>query len=456
MFSENHKKEMPFLGMLGMGGGIVRFGSSAADSYYFLSLGDTNSDQARSFNIGSDDAMYMAIRRGSTGFISKVDVDGALQWSRTTSPVTDEDLKPQAVLLDSSDNVYAFIEQRDTSGSPSTRKMTIFKYNSSGTIQSKKHFGDQTIGGTGLFLSGGNFIFPYQASGGGAAIIELNTSLAIQAQKNFGGSGDFWVSTYEGTLLNVDSSGNIYAAAVTNAPGSQKILLFKVNSSYTLQWQKQFDSGTNEDLNLFSSALDSSGNLYICGVRRQSSPEHGFLIKYNSSGTFQWGKAIGSTFDEMNAVTVDSNDDVYVAGRVDGTQRPTGCSGNPMGIIKLNSGGTVQWQRVFAGQDDIDVHHISINSKGSVVVYVTNDGTNTAGSSDVGILKVPADGSATGSYTLGSDTIKYESMTGPSISSFTGTETTPTRTMSDLSESITASTDSETSASLTLSIASFS
>ena len=439
---------------------IAYFGSSgvagAADSYFFLSLGDTNSDQARSFNIGSDDAMYMAIRRGSTGFISKVDVDGALQWSRTTSPVTDEDLKPQAIMVDSSDNVYAFIEQRDTSVSPSTRKVTIFKYNSSGTIQSKKHFGDSVIPGTGLLLSGGNLIFPYNVKTGGAAIIELNTSLAIQAQKSYGGSGEFFQISYRGTHLHEDSSGNIYAVGGTSDPGDQKILLFKVNSSYTLQWQKQFDSGSSENIYAYSSALDSSGNLYMCGVRRQSSPEHGFLIKYNSSGTFQWGKAIGSTFDEMNAVTVDSNDDVYVAGRVDGTQRPTGCSGNPMGIIKFNSSGTVQWQRVFAGQDDIDVHHIRTNSLGSVVVYVTNDGTNTAGSTDVGILKVPADGTATGSYTIGSDTIKYESMTGPTISSFTGTTSTPTRSISDLSESITTSTDSETSASLTTSIGNFS
>ncbi len=76
-------------------------------------------------------------------------------------------------------------------------------------------------------------------------------------------------------------------------------------------------------------AADSQGNIYVAGkfsgtatFSNTNSPvvsfgdSDAFLAKYNNHGLLQWVKQFGGTgFDEANAVAVDTNGFVYVAGR---------------------------------------------------------------------------------------------------------------------------------------------
>ena len=67
---------------------------------------------------------------------------------------------------------------------------------------------------------------------------------------------------------------------------------------------------------------DSSGNIFVTGQtwggldgNTNSGVRDIFLVKYNSTGTKQWTKQLGtSSLDYGNGVTSDSSGNIYVTG----------------------------------------------------------------------------------------------------------------------------------------------
>ena len=98
---------------------------------------------------------------------------------------------------------------------------------------------------------------------------------------------------------------------------------------------------------------DSSGNIYVTGSTEggldgntNSGPEfvtssgnHDiFLVKYNSSGTKQWTKQLGTySRDEGQGVTTDSSDNIYVTGFTEGgLDGNTNLGGRDIFLVKYN------------------------------------------------------------------------------------------------------------------------
>jgi len=98
-------------------------------------------------------------------------------------------------------------------------------------------------------------------------------------------------------------------------------------------------------------ATDSSGNVYVTGGTKgglDGNTSAGntdlFVVKYNSSGTKQWTKQLGSSgLDSANGITIDSSGNVYVTGvTLGGLDWNTSAGANDLFVVKYNSSGTKQ------------------------------------------------------------------------------------------------------------------
>ena len=176
-----------------------------------------------------------------------------------------------------------------------------------------------------------------------------------------GGTG--WPGTYQlGTSSSdsasgvaTDSSGNVYVTGYTEggldgtSAGNTDLFAVKYNSSGTKQWTKQLGTSSN-DL-AYGVATDSSGNVYVTGgtdggLDGNSGAGNADIlwVKYNSSGTKQWTKQLGtSSNDYAYGVATDSSGNVYVTGRTEGGMDGNTSAGrNDLFVVKYNSDGVKQ------------------------------------------------------------------------------------------------------------------
>ena len=124
----------------------------------------------------------------------------------------------------------------------------------------------------------------------------------------------------------------------------------KYNSSGTKQWTRQLGSNGTDDG--WGVTVDSSDSIYVTGTtgggldgNTSAGSYDIFLVKYNSSGTKQWTKQLGtSSFDQGFGVTVDSSNYIYVTGYTvgGGLDGNSNSGGVDIFLVKYNSSGTKQ------------------------------------------------------------------------------------------------------------------
>ena len=159
---------------------------------------------------------------------------------------------------------------------------------------------------------------------------------------------DTGVTLYSSDNINVSGQSNGGLDGNINS-WSDDIFLEKYNSSGTKQWTKKLGIFDNESG--VSMTVDSSENIYVTGYTKEgydgnSNSENYdiFLMKYNSSGTKQWTKQLGTNSDDYGyGVTVDSSDNIYITGATKGELDGNTNSGDSdLFLVKYNSDGVKQ------------------------------------------------------------------------------------------------------------------
>lgn len=185
--------------------------------------------------------------------------------------------------------------------------------------------------------------------------MDPNTQILLMSAAGVsGGGGDGWWLSYGGTSADyvdgviTDSSGNIYIVgygfSVQASPYSGGFVA-KFDKDGILLWQRQLTKSATT-IEPRRVAVDSSDAVYIAGYSTAISGPDFMLIKYNSAGTFQWQRYIGtgSSYSDEGRDLVIQGSDIYVVGKM----FPNVTSGTDPAIVKYNTSGTFQWQRTIA------------------------------------------------------------------------------------------------------------
>jgi len=178
----------------------------------------------------------------------------------------------------------------------------------------------------------------------------------------------------------------------------------KYNSSGTKQWTKQMGTSSKDWGN--GVTTDSSDNIYVTGYtgggldgNTDGYSNDIFLVKYNSSGTKQWTKQMGveSLHDGGNEVTTDSSDNIYVTGEtVGGLDGNTYSGGFDVFLVKYNSSGTKQWTKQMGTSSGDYGNGVTTDSSGNIYVtgwtYGGLDGNTSSGNQDIFLVKYDSSG----------------------------------------------------------------
>jgi len=298
-------------------------------------------------------------------FVVKYNSSGTKQWTKQLGSSSSD--FANGVATDSSGNVYvAGVTYGGLDGNSNKDNSDLFvvKYNSSGTKQWTKQYGTDrydeargvaTDSSGNVYVVGGTKGNLNGISNSGrtdAFVIKFNSSGTKQWTKNLG--------TWQNDLANgvaTDSSGNFYVTGFTyqdmdgnTSAGNADFFVAKYNSSGTKQWTKQL--GTSKHDRARGVATDSSGNVYVTGDtyggldgNTNAGNSDLFVVKYNSSGTKQWTKQMGSSSRDYDyGVATDSSRNVYVSGDTYGGLDGNTSAGNAdLFVVKYNSSGTKQW-----------------------------------------------------------------------------------------------------------------
>ena len=415
-------------------------------AYWITTLGSAGFDTANGLGIDSADNIYVFGETDPAGtnddfLFVKYDTLGAIQWQRTLGDTSNED-SYGGVGIDSSDNAY--VVGGTASEGAGSRDCFIAKYNSSGTVQwqrilggaSYEQFKDVKVDSSDNVYASG--VTNSQGTGQTEGLLaKYNTSGTLQWQRLLG------VATSNDSLNGVafDSSDNIYVAGVDN--NVNDMLLAKYNSSGTLQWQRLLGDG-GEYGNYVT--VDSSDNVYIVGrgTSEGAGSTSAFIAKYNSSGAIQWQRVLGGTgSDYFSSIAIDSQNNLYTVGRTDSE----GEGSSDIFIAKYDSDGVIQWQRIIGGAGFEWSNTVEVDSTGAVCMAGRTDGVGIG--AEFITIKIPSDGSLTGTYTLNSVDIVYAASTltpaTSTLTASTASQTAATATLTAATSTLTAATPSYTS-----------
>lgn len=227
----------------------------------------------------------------SEGFIAKYDINGNFLWAEHLDS-TGGHVGPVKFGIDENGNVYSY-----------------------GAFTDNAQIGNESLIGTGDYDL---FIAKFNTNGESVWVKQISGEQVVLEGLHVEGDSLYFAG-YFSSEFTLDST------TLTSA-GGQDILLARYDSDGVLQWA--INAGGPEHESAYDVTVDNSGHIYLVGAFFNSltfgsqtysgQSSDGFLAKVDSTGTPLWAQTFGGQFmDSSWEVTVDNNDDIFVAMEAD-------------------------------------------------------------------------------------------------------------------------------------------
>jgi hypothetical protein len=375
---------------------FLKSGSSADDFEYRWnsSWGGIYDDYGQEVATDSQNNVYLVGFTDLTGsdncdiIISKYDINGQEEWVKTWGGSNDD--RGYDLCIDASDNI--FIVGYTKSLGDSDGDIIIIKYDILGNEIWNKTWGGTLFDyGTHIMKdSSDNFFIVGKTNSFGDA---NGDAFLVKFNNNF---EELWNETWGGNEIDIankvekGSDGYLYVVghsdSVDSHAGYSDVVLLKYDDDGNYQWERTW--GTSYDQRGLSLALDSNDNIYITGYSfgHPSSSGKGYLLKYNSFGTYQWERIWGVNGVYGNyfyRIIIDDKDDLYISGCTQTYGIPNNYDAL---LLNYDTSGNQNWYKIWMGSGFDATPGICMDSQSNIYIVGYSD-TDSVGGYDVLLIK---------------------------------------------------------------------
>lgn len=394
---------------------------------YNLSIECSHTDS--SGNIYITGSLYGTADTGQRyAYVAKLTSSGSIVWQKKFAyyavAQNTRSANGRAVWTDSSGNVYAVSTDMPADNYASYEHPQVYKFDSNGNLLWQRRYDNPAdpAGTPKYFIpydaivdSSSNLYFASGLDGTSAGT--TNQDFGITKVDSTGAHQWSYYYSYTGdsgsgnvlSSISIDSSSNLLT--VGSYPTSTRVSKFetvshstwsilKASSSGSVVWTRKFYDYSKFHYGT-SVAVDSLDNVYSVGYSDITGIFNAYIVKHNSSGVLQWQRRIQGTSGTLYAqrCAVDSSDNLYVI-----------CT-NPdaftsLVIVKYNGSGAIQWQRSLTlNNQSVSIREFSIS--GNNIIFSSGYGVSSNLYTNGFVIKIPTDGSKTGTYSVGGHSYVY-------------------------------------------------
>lgn len=341
------------------------WGASALDaSGNYYTVGHTN--------LSGTTASLLLVKQGT---------DGELAWQQTFTPSPGTDCYGIGLTTDANGNIYAIGASKGSTGG---FDFVVLKYAPTGTklwhqVLAGAANGDDIP--TGIVCGpAGTQVYVTGARSGSGGLYDYWTHCL-----NGPDGSVVWSAVYDyaglhdaPAALRLDGFGNPVVAGVSAASGlNWELATVKYNASNGQQLSANRVSNNGIGIYLPSGLdLDGSGNMYVTGTTATSLTEFDIkTVKINSDFTLGWQKTFDAPFvlDSATQVKVTAAGEVYVSGFY-----KRGQQGVESVLLKYDASGDLKWKKVRTNSTvtaQCRPHRLALDAAGNAfVAYEITDG----------------------------------------------------------------------------------
>ncbi len=247
-------------------------------------------------------------------------------------------------------------------------------------------------------IADGGYQTTFGQGGYDAFLVKFNSSGVRQWATYYGGSGND-----VGYSCAVDAAGNIYLCGFSSSStdisstgahqssngGGTDAFLVKFNSSGGRLWATYYGGAGSDRAD--ECTVDGSGNVYLSGYTTSNtniatsgahqtsyvSSGDAFLVKFDSTGSRQWGTYYGGSGDDNGkGCMADGSGNVYLCGFTTSNTNisssgayKTGISGSTDAyLVKFNSSGVRQWATYYGGTGSEYIYGGVVDGSGNIYI----------------------------------------------------------------------------------------